>query len=61
MTDKKVKVKLDSKNLSRKNDLLVSLLSSLVADIDPDVRRKFLRAILPVDEEPRPVIEMVEY
>ncbi len=61
MKDKKVKVKSGSKNVSRKSDLLVNLLSSLVADIDPDVRRKLLHEILAVDGEPRPVIEMVEY
>ena len=61
MTNKKVTVELDKMNVAQKKDLLGSLLSSLVADIDPDDRQKLLHDVFLTDEESKPVIEMVEY
>lgn len=48
-------------NVAQKKDLLGSLLSSLVADIDPGDRQKLLHDVFLTDEESKPVIEMVEY
>ncbi len=48
-------------NVAQRKDLLGSLLSSLVADIDPGDRQKLLHDVLLTDEESKPVIEMVEY
>ena len=60
MTNKKVTVELDKMNVAQKKNLLGSLLSSLVADIDGD-RQKLLHDVFLTDEESKPVIEMVEY
>lgn len=61
MTNKKTVVELDKLNVAQKKDLLGSLLSSLVADIDPGDRQKLLHDVFLTDEESKPVIEMVEY
>jgi len=61
MTNKKVAVELDKMNVAQKKDLLGSLLSSLVADIDPGDRQKLLHDVFLTDKESKPVIEMVEY
>ena len=61
MTSKKAAVELDKMNVAQKKDLLGSLLSSLVADIDPADRQKLLHEVFLADDESKPVIEMVEY
>ena len=61
MTSKKAEVELDRMNVAQKKDLLGSLLSSLVADIDPADRQKLLHEVFLADDESKPVIEMVEY
>ena len=61
MTSRKAKGELDKMNVAQKKDLLGSLLSSLVADIDPADRQKLLHEIFLSDDESKPVIEMVEY
>ncbi len=61
MTSRKAKGELDKMNVAQKKDLLGSLLSSLVADIDPADRQKLLHEVFLSDDESKPVIEMVEY
>ena len=48
-------------NVAQKKDLLGTLLSSLVADIDPAERQKLLHDVFLSNNESKPVIEMVEY
>ena len=48
-------------NVTQKKDLLGSLLSSLVADINPAERQKILHDVFLANNESKPVIEMVEY
>ena len=61
MTNEKATVELDTMNVTQKKDLLGSLLSSLVADIDPAERQKILHDVFLGSDESKPVIEMVEY
>ena len=61
MTNEKATVELDTMNVAQKKDLLGSLLSSLVADINPAERQKILHDVFLANNESKPVIEMVEY
>ena len=61
MTNEKAAIELEKMNISQKKDLLGSLLSSLIADIDPGDRQQLLHDIFLTNEESKPVIEMVEY
>lgn len=61
MTNRKTVVELDRMDVAQKKDLLGSLLSSLVADIDPEDRQKLLHDVFLADKDSQPVIEMVEY
>jgi len=61
MINRKTTVELEKMNVAQKKDLLGSLLSSLIADIDPGDRQQLLHDIFLTNEESKPVIEMVEY
>lgn len=61
MTGKKVVLELETLSTVQKKDLLTKLFNSLVPDTDPADRQKLLHNLFLTDNEPKPVIEMVEY
>jgi len=61
MTNQKAEIEFDKMNVPQKKNLLGTLLSSLVAEIDPADRQELLHNIFLTDKESKPVIEMVEY
>ena len=61
VANKKAEVELEKMNVAQKKDLLGSLLSLLMADIDPAEHQKLLQNVFLSGNESKPVIEMVEY
>ena len=61
VANKKAEIELEKMNVAQKKDLLGSLLSLLMADIDPAEHQKLLQNVFLSGNESKPVIEMVEY
>ena len=61
MTNYKAVIEIEQMNVTQKKELLMILLSSLVADIEPAERKKLSPTVFLANKEAKPVIEMVEY